>query len=103
MSALSDPDDSRGFYAIRFRYVASPVPPSEYLLRQGATANREAPARMIEGVDILFWSVAPDLIFKVEPREAPETIDDMRALMKKKNSSPLEFSREWLALGVAPK
>ncbi len=96
ISALSDPDDSKGFYAIRFQFAASPMPPSAYILRSGVAENREEPERMITAIDLLFWSVSPDLTFKVERRESPEVIEALRARMKATKLSPLEFSREWM-------
>jgi hypothetical protein len=94
ISALSNPDDPKGFYAIRFRFAKLPVPPSEYIARSGMTEAHEEPERTIATIDLLFWSVSPDLTFKVERREPPEMIEMMRAHMKEKKLSPLEFSRE---------
>jgi hypothetical protein len=94
ISALSDPDDPKGFYAIRFLYPESRVQPSDSILRKEASLSLQEPERMITGIDILFWSISPDLKFKVEIREPQQLIEIMKARMKEKKMSPLEFSRE---------
>jgi len=98
ISALSDPEDPKGYFAIRYRYMPSPKPPNgppEYLHRKSEKeAEQKEPERIVSEIDILFCTSSPGLNFKVDWSESPELIGVMKKRMEEVKMSPREFSEE---------
>jgi hypothetical protein len=98
ISALSEPEDPKGYFAIRYRYMPSPKPPNgpqEYLLRKSEKeAEQKEPERIVSEIDILFCTSSSGLLFKVDWSESPELIGVMKKRMKEVKMSPREFSEK---------
>jgi hypothetical protein len=99
LAALSDPEDLKGYFAIRIRYLPLPAPLPENLRRPADRPDTQnEPERMVSEIDILFCTPLPGLTFKFD-QDASLWLRSgaMRARMKEKKMTPRQFSEELIS------
>jgi hypothetical protein len=97
ISALSDPEDPKGYFAIRYRYLTSPKSPTgppKYLLRKPEEeTEQKEPERIVSEIDILFFTSSPGLQFKADWSDSLLlNTGVMKERMEEMKMSPREFS-----------